>query len=294
MLNKIREQLKNKYEQNGKLTQTEIMECFANISLTSEEGEVFNKWLKENNINVSYIVDTNTVSECGINYNDFNNEMDFLLSCWDYIDNSKKRDDMKNLKTLDEVKKNLKHKYELIGNLSQKEVIDSIEHLNLSDSKSNEFFQWFVDNDIEITDGLDDDYDIDDYDLDDFLSSLDESPIKIGRTPESVQKGLYKKVERIINFEKRIGVRLENISFKIEYDYLYVYFDVFEETKELLPSSHFDINVVFYDRYNNILTKEDRSIYTNNFMGYTTEAVSCCLGFDTMKEIKKVRIYVSK
>lgn len=61
----------------------------------------------------------------------------------------------KTIKTLDEVKEELKHKFEIDGNLSQKEVMDSIEHLDLSDSDSDEFFQWFVENDIDITEDLD-------------------------------------------------------------------------------------------------------------------------------------------
>lgn len=61
----------------------------------------------------------------------------------------------KTIKTLDEVKEELKHKFELEGNLSQKEVMDSIEHLDLSDSDNDDFFQWFVDNDIDITEDLD-------------------------------------------------------------------------------------------------------------------------------------------
>lgn len=61
----------------------------------------------------------------------------------------------KTIKTLDEVKEELKHKFELEGHLSQKEVMDSIEHLDLSDSDSDNFFQWFVENDIDITEDLD-------------------------------------------------------------------------------------------------------------------------------------------
>ncbi|NBK98125.1 MAG: RNA polymerase sigma factor RpoD [Erysipelotrichia bacterium] len=62
---------------------------------------------------------------------------------------------IKAIKTLDEIKDELKQKYELEGSLSQKEVMDSIEHLALEDSDSDEFFQWFVDNDIDISDDLD-------------------------------------------------------------------------------------------------------------------------------------------
>lgn len=61
----------------------------------------------------------------------------------------------KTIKTLDEVKEDLKHKFNEEGNLSQKEVMDSIEHLDLNDTESDEFFQWFVENDIDITDDLD-------------------------------------------------------------------------------------------------------------------------------------------
>ena len=68
---------------------------------------------------------------------------------------------MKNLKTLDEIKVDLKSKYEEEDTLSEKDVMDAIEHLDLNDQESDDLFQWFVDNDIDLKDDSDDDIEID-------------------------------------------------------------------------------------------------------------------------------------
>ena len=54
------------------------------------------------------------------------------------------------LKTLDEIKEDLKKEYEENGTLSEKEVMDAIDHLDLSDQDSEELFQWFVQNGIDL------------------------------------------------------------------------------------------------------------------------------------------------
>lgn len=61
----------------------------------------------------------------------------------------------KEVKTLDQIKDELKQQFEDSGTLTQKEVMDSVDHLALSDKDSDDFFQWFVDNDIDISEDLD-------------------------------------------------------------------------------------------------------------------------------------------
>lgn len=58
----------------------------------------------------------------------------------------------KEIKTLEQIKEDLKQKYELEGTLTQKEAMDAIEHLALNDTESDEYFQWFADNDIDFSD----------------------------------------------------------------------------------------------------------------------------------------------
>ena len=89
------------------------------------------------------------------------------------------------LKTLDEIKLDLKKKYEEEGTLSEKNVMDAIDHLDLTDQDNEELLQWFMQNGIEIKEESDDieidesklsEVDVDDMDDvngDDFLDDED-------------------------------------------------------------------------------------------------------------------------
>ena len=83
-------------------------------------------------------------------------------------------------KTLDAIKEELKESYELTHVLEQKDVLDAVEHLDMTDKEYDDLLEWFKDNDIVISD--EDDVDIldedivsavDDEDLD-FLDDADE------------------------------------------------------------------------------------------------------------------------
>ena len=83
-------------------------------------------------------------------------------------------------KTLDAIKEELKESYELSHVLEQKDVLDAVEHLDMTDKEYDDLLEWFKDNDIVISD--EDDVDIldedivsavDDEDLD-FLDDADE------------------------------------------------------------------------------------------------------------------------
>lgn len=55
-------------------------------------------------------------------------------------------------KTLDAIKEELKETYELTHTLEQKDVLDAVEHLDMTDKEYDELLEWFKENDIEITD----------------------------------------------------------------------------------------------------------------------------------------------
>ena len=57
---------------------------------------------------------------------------------------------MHELKTLDEIKVEFKNKYEKDGTLSEKDVMDAIDHLDLTDQDSEDLFQYFLQNGIEL------------------------------------------------------------------------------------------------------------------------------------------------
>ena len=83
-------------------------------------------------------------------------------------------------KTLDAIKEELKESYELSHVLEQKDVLDAVEHLDMTDKEYDDLLEWFKDNDIVISDEddvdiLDDDIvsAVDDEDLD-FLDDADE------------------------------------------------------------------------------------------------------------------------
>lgn len=87
---------------------------------------------------------------------------------------------MREIKTLDEVKQDLKGMYEQEGYLYEKDIMNAIEHLELSDEENEALLMWFKENHIEISDEDIDDSDMEEEnnllgdDLDD-LYDLDEN-----------------------------------------------------------------------------------------------------------------------
>lgn len=104
-------------------------------------------------------------------------------SNWKEVDTmakKKKATVLPEYKTLDAIKEELKESYELTHILEQKDVLDAVEHLDMTDKEYDDLLEWFKDNDIVISD--EDDVDIldedivsavDDEDLD-FLDDADE------------------------------------------------------------------------------------------------------------------------
>ena len=70
----------------------------------------------------------------------------------------------KQYKTLDELKEEFKRVAHLNGHLMQNEVTDALTHLDLDDASSDELYNWFRENDIEIVDDS----------LDEFLDDSDD------------------------------------------------------------------------------------------------------------------------
>ena len=63
------------------------------------------------------------------------------------------------LETLDQIKERLLKKGQEIGHLDQKEIFDSIRHLDLSDIDIENLLEYFVDNDIDVIDDNEDSLD---------------------------------------------------------------------------------------------------------------------------------------
>lgn len=59
-------------------------------------------------------------------------------------------------KSLDDIKKELQDAYKENENLYQKDVMDAVDHLDMSDSEFDDLFQWFTDNKINIKEDEDD------------------------------------------------------------------------------------------------------------------------------------------
>lgn len=97
-----------------------------------------------------------------------------------------KKKEIKNLKTLDEIKDDLLEMFKTNGTLLQKDIDKAIEHLELSDEDNDDLLDWISKNDIEIAEdeemilnesalALDDTDDLDDFDhLDDLDDEFDD------------------------------------------------------------------------------------------------------------------------
>ncbi|MEF9919598.1 MAG: RNA polymerase sigma factor RpoD [Erysipelotrichaceae bacterium] len=79
---------------------------------------------------------------------------------------SSKEANMKEVKTLEEIKVIFANTYKKDGHLYQKTVDSTIEHLDLDDAAVDDLFQWFNDNEIEISDEEDIKENIIDEDID--------------------------------------------------------------------------------------------------------------------------------
>lgn len=93
----------------------------------------------------------------------------------------KKSEALSEFKTLDAIKAELKETYDLTHELEQKDILDAVEHLDMSDKEYDELLEWLSENDIELTDEDEDVTIIDDQivDVDDdedleFLEDGDE------------------------------------------------------------------------------------------------------------------------
>ena len=106
---------------------------------------------------------------------------------------------------------------------------------------------------------------------------------------ESPAKLLKKKVERIEAFENKKGIRFENISFIIHDDTRFsVMLDVFLNGKDQLEEN-IDVKCICYDGDNDVVATNSRTIYAEDYMGYTT--LEIYINETDINVIEKIRIY---
>ena len=77
--------------------------------------------------------------------------------------NTKKKAVLQEYKTLEDIKQEFLDEYKQNDVLYQKDVMDAVEHLAMTDTDFDDLFQWFSDNDIEVK-NEDDDVDLMDDD----------------------------------------------------------------------------------------------------------------------------------
>ena len=130
-------------------------------------------------------------------------------------------------KTLDEIKEELQEAYQKNNVLYQRDVVDAVEHLDMSDTEFDDLFQWFSDHDIDIvnedddTDLMDDDALADEGSDDlDFLDDEDDDENSIPSEIESLEQSFANSSHTKINdpvkmYLKEIG-RVELLDPKEE------------------------------------------------------------------------------
>ena len=130
-------------------------------------------------------------------------------------------------KTLDEIKEELQEAYQKNNVLYQRDVVDAVEHLDMSDTEFDDLFQWFSDHDIDIvnedddTDLMDDDALADEGSDDlDFLDDEDDDENSIASEIESLEQSFANSSHTKINdpvkmYLKEIG-RVELLDPKEE------------------------------------------------------------------------------
>ena len=130
-------------------------------------------------------------------------------------------------KTLDEIKEELQEAYQKNNVLYQRDVVDAVEHLDMSDTEFDDLFQWFSDHDIDIVNEDDDTDLMDDAALADegsddldFLDDEDDDENSIASEIESLEQSFANSSHTKINdpvkmYLKEIG-RVELLDPKEE------------------------------------------------------------------------------
>lgn len=104
-------------------------------------------------------------------------------------------------------------------------------------------------------------------------------------------KGLRNVIERIPQFEEKLGFKLENISFSIDEPYLNIHGDFFMDDLNNFDVLRIDIFATIYDQDDFILASENTEIYKEDFLGFETFTISIRVPDDDLKAIRKIRIY---
>lgn len=100
-------------------------------------------------------------------------------------------------------------------------------------------------------------------------------------------KELQNNVERIPQFEEKLGLKLENISFKCEEEGFTIFGDLYVDNMD--DYDYIIINATLYDKDNNIIDSAGASILNGNFLGFKT--IDIFFYHIEPKDIKKIRIY---
>ena len=105
-------------------------------------------------------------------------------------------------------------------------------------------------------------------------------------------KDLRNVVERIPQFEEKLGVKLENISFSIVGMFLEIHGDFLMDNLNNFDAQHIDISATVYDQDNFILGADHVTIYQEDFLGFETFTIDVQLSDNDLNSIEKIRLYL--
>ena len=139
---------------------------------------------------------------------------------------AKKKSAAVEFKTLDTIKEELKENYLLTHTLEQKDVLDAVEHLDMTDKEYDDLLEWLTENDIELTDEdedvtiLDEDIVDDEEDLEFLDDAAEDEDDELASDIESLEQSFANSSHTKINdpvkmYLKEIG-RVELLDPKEE------------------------------------------------------------------------------
>jgi hypothetical protein len=119
--------------------------------------------------------------------------------------------------------------------------------------------------------------------------------IEIKLTPKQFEKRLMKKIERLEAFEERLGVSLQNISLKINDNFIWatIYCEVHSTSGTTLKES-LNIECVMYDNDGLIIDRESAYVGSDDFFGFGIIELTFSGNISEAEQISKIRIYPKK
>jgi len=127
------------------------------------------------------------------------------------------------------------------------------------------------------------------------IIQVENTDLEIKLSPKQLEKILLKKIERLEAFEERLGVTFENISLKLDDNYIWAkLFCELHSSNGTKLNESIEIECVLYSSDGTILEKNSEYVNEEDFFGFELIEFSFFGNIEMANNVSKIRIYPKK